>query len=77
MDEENGESLHLFPFLAGPLTITCKLRKLNFIIICVSIRRIKMSYDQKYTEIKNYNIALETVYLTTEVQTNIQWDLVP
>ena len=36
-----------------------------------------MNYGQKYTEIRNYNIALETVYLTTEGQTNIPWDLVP
>ena len=36
-----------------------------------------MNYDQKYTEMENYNIALEMVYLTTECQANIPWDLVP
>ena len=76
MDEENGESLHLFRFLEGPLTITCKSSQLNFIFFRFE-GLIEMNYDQKETEIRNYNIALETVYLTTEGQTNIPWDLVP
>ena len=77
MEEENGESLHLCPFLAGQIMITCKSIQVNFILIYVSISRIKMNYDETDTEIRNYYIALETVSQITEGQTNIPWDLVP